>query len=97
MRWMPCVLMGALAAMSKLVRCYSELIRLPTWEERFRYLKLDGFVGVDTFGYDRYLNQALYSSQEWKAIKRKLIIRDGGTDLGVEGLGINYGLTLHHK
>lgn len=66
-------------------RCYSELIQLPTFEERFRYLKLDGQVGFDTFGYDRWLNQALYHSKEWKLVRDKIIVRDNGCDLGVPG------------
>ena len=57
-----------------IIRTYSELIKLPTFEERFQYLKLDGDVGVETFGFDRYLNQAFYSSDEWKSIRNQVII-----------------------
>ena len=78
------------------MRTYSELILLPTFKERFEYLKLDGIVGESTFGSNRWLNQKFYSSREWKEFKRGIIIRDHGCDLGIEGLDITYGLTLHH-
>lgn len=71
------------------IRSYSELIKLPTYEERFKYLQLNGAVGKDTFGYDRYLNQALYRSPEWKRFRRDIIIRDNGCDLACEGYEIN--------
>ena len=63
------------------MRTYSELILLPTFDERFEYLRLDGEVGKITFGYERYLNQLLYNSGEWKQRRRKAIIRDLGCDL----------------
>lgn len=67
------------------MKSYSELIRLKTFEERYEYLKLNGRVGEETFGYDRYVNQVLYSkSQEWKRVRRDVIIRDNGCDLGIE-------------
>lgn len=78
------------------IRTYSELIKLKTLEERFEYLKLDGQIGIATFGYDRYLNQAFYQSEPWKKIRREVIIRDDACDLGVEGFDINYKLTVHH-
>lgn len=62
------------------MRRYSELIELPTFEERFEYLRLDGEVGAETFGFDRYLNQAFYHSSEWKAIRRMIILRDNDGD-----------------
>lgn len=62
-------------------RCYSELIQLPTFEERFRYLQLKGTVGSETFGHSRYLNQALYRLPDWKSLRNKIIIRDNGCDL----------------
>ena len=65
-------------------RCYSELITLSTFEERFEYLRLDSIVGVDTFGFDRYLNQMIYKTNEWKFVRDEVIIRDNGCDLGVE-------------
>lgn len=78
------------------IRTYSELITLPTFEERYRYLRLAGRVGQDTFGFDRYLNQSLYHSQEWRDIRDFVIIRDNGCDLGVEGYEINGPVIIHH-
>lgn len=77
-------------------KCYSELIKLPTFEERFEYLKLDGVVGKATFGFDRYLNQLLYRSKEWQFTRRDILIRDGSCDLGVEGREIFGSYLLHH-
>ena len=79
-----------------IIRTYSELIKLPTFEERFQYLKLDGDVGVETFGFDRHLNQAFYSSDEWKSIRNQVIIRDNGCDLGIEGREIYKRIIIHH-
>ena len=78
------------------IRTYSELITLPTFEERYRYLRLAGRVGKDTFGFDRYLNQILYSSPEWKRTRDLIIIRDNGCDLGVEGYDIYGKILIHH-
>lgn len=78
------------------IRTYSELIRLPTFEERFRYLKLDGLVGKDTFGFDRYLNQEFYRSKEWKEVRDFVIVRDNGCDLGVDGYEIVGRIYIHH-
>lgn len=78
------------------VRSYSELITIPTFEARFEYLKLDGLVGEETFGFDRYLNQAFYRSQEWKAIRDFVIVRDLGCDLAVEGYEIHGKIYIHH-
>ena len=75
---------------------YSELIQLPTFEERFEYLRLDGSVGQATFGYDRYLNQILYNSPEWKRFRRDIIIRDNGCDLACEGYEIRGRIIIHH-
>ena len=77
-------------------RCYSELIRLNTFEERFEYLNLEGFVGADTFGRNRYLNQQFYSSDYWKRLRRDIIIRDLGCDLGLEGYLIYGKIIIHH-
>lgn len=66
------------------IRTYSELIKLPTFEERYRYLRLSGRVGEETFGFDRYLNQQFYKSDEWMSIRDYVIIRDNGCDLGIE-------------
>lgn len=78
------------------IRTYSELITLPTFQERFEYLKLDGKVGQDTFGFDRYLNQRFYSSGEWKRIRNKIILRDNGCDLGLDDYTIVGGIYIHH-
>lgn len=77
-------------------RTYSDLSKLKSFEERFDYLKLDGSVGEETFGFDRYLNQALYSSKEWKHVKNQVIIRDEGCDLGISGNKINRKAIIHH-
>lgn len=78
------------------IRTYSELITIPTFEERYKYLQLKGSVGKDTFGYDRYLNQLFYQTIEWKRLRRDLIIRDCGCDLGVEGYEIHGRIIIHH-
>ena len=75
---------------------YSELIKLPTFEERFEYLKLDGVVCQDTFGPYRYLYQDFLHSREWKAIQRQVLVRDGGLDLGCEGYEIRGKIFIHH-
>lgn len=80
----------------KIIRTYSELITMPTFEERFRYLKLGGKVGEDTFGFDRYLNQVFYRSAKWKEIRDYVIIRDNGCDLGMEGHEIHQRILVHH-
>ena len=77
-------------------RTYSELILLPSFKERFLYLKLDGVVGKETFGCNRWLNQELYHSAEWKRFKNKILIRDNGCDLGVEGFEIRGAAIIHH-
>lgn len=77
-------------------RTYSELILLPTLEERFDYLRLDGKVGEELFGYARYLNQVFYHSEHWKDAKRDVILRDGGYDLGVKGWKIMGSIYVHH-
>lgn len=80
-----------------IIRTYSELITLPTFEERFNYLKLDGKVGEETFGFDRYLNQQFYKNDpEWKEIRRYVIIRDNGCDLGIPGREIQKRILIHH-
>ena len=78
------------------VRSYSELITIPTFEARFEYLKLDGLVGEETFGFDRYLNQSFYRSQEWKSIRDFVIVRDLGCDLAIEGYEIHGKIYIHH-
>lgn len=78
------------------IRRYSEMICLPTFEERFEYLKLGGAVGVDTFGFDRYVNQVFYNSPEWKRIRDRVIIRDNGCDLGIADREIGRRVIIHH-
>lgn len=80
----------------KIIRSYSELIRLPTYLERFQYLQLSGKIGEETFGFDRYLNQILYRSPEWKRFRRDIILRDNGCDLACEGYEIIGKILVHH-
>lgn len=77
-------------------KSYSALLTLPTFEERFRYLKLDGDIGKETFGFDRYLNQVFYSTLEWKNFRRDMIVRDMGCDLGIPDREIPGIIILHH-
>lgn len=77
-------------------KTYSELILLPTHTERLRYLLLDGTVAAPTFGENRYLNQQLYRSYDWQRVRRMVIIRDNGNDLGVDGYSIENGILIHH-
>ena len=80
-----------------IIRTYSEMVKRPTFEERFRYLQLNGTVGQDTFGWDRYINQYLYQrSQKWKRVRDLVIIRDNGCDLGIEGREIYDRIIVHH-
>ena len=92
---MPCVVIAETVVLM-IIKSYSELIKIPTYKERFEYLKLDGIVGKDTFGYDRYLNQAFYNSPEWRRFRRDMIIRDNGCDLACEGYEIRGKIILHH-
>jgi len=78
------------------LRTYSELITLPTFEERFEYLKLNGKVGNDTFGFDRYLNQVFYRSKEWKRVRNQVILRDNGCDLAIDDRQIFDRIYIHH-
>lgn len=78
------------------IRTYSELITLPTFIERYEYLRLGGRVGAETFGFDRYLNQVFYRSKEWKSIRDHVITRDNGCDLGIEGREIPCKILIHH-
>ena len=77
-------------------RCYTELIQLPTFKERYEYLRIGGIVGQDTFGFDRYLNQRFYRSPEWKQVRRDVIIRDEGRDLAMEGYELHGNIFVHH-
>lgn len=78
------------------VKCYSELILLPTFEERLEYLRDVHKIGEDTFGFDRYLNQNFYKSPLWKRIRDQIIIRDDGCDLGIPGMTIFGKVYIHH-
>lgn len=78
------------------VKTYSELITIPSFLERFRYLKIGGQVGKETFGYDRYLNQILYKSGEWRRFRRDIILRDHGCDLACEGFDVYGKIIVHH-
>ena len=80
-----------------MIRTYSELIRISDFKGRFRYLQLYGKVGLDTFGFDRVFNQKFYGSKEWRQIRDKIIVRDLGCDLGIEGYEIiHQPIVIHH-
>lgn len=79
-----------------IIKSYSELITIPDFLERYRYLRIGGAVGKATFGYDRYLNQILYHSNEWKEFRRDIIIRDNGCDLASDGYDIFHRALVHH-
>ena len=87
--------------MNSKIRTYSELITIPTFIERYRYLRLGGKVGEETFGFDRYLNQQFYKSDEWLRVRDYVILRDTGRndycqDLGVDGYDIRGRILIHH-
>ena len=77
-------------------RTYTELLKLETFEERYRYLRLGGIVGEETFGFDRFLNQTFYKSPEWKKVRDYVILRDNGCDLGIPGREIYGKVLIHH-
>lgn len=79
-----------------IVRSYSELVRLETFEERYDYLKLGGGIGISTFGFDRHLNQRFYASKEWQDARRHVLIRDNGCDLGVPDHLVPEKPLIHH-
>lgn len=78
------------------IRTYSELIQISDYYDRFEYLKIGGKIGFETFGYDRYLNQILYASPEWRKFRDAIIIRDNGCDIAMPGFEIHDRLTVHH-
>ena len=82
--------------MIMIIRTYSELSKLKTFEERYRYLRLNGKVGEETFGFDRWLNQRFYKDPEWLSIRDKIIIRDNGCDLGIKDRKITGRIIVHH-
>lgn len=79
-----------------ITKTYSELIRLPTFKERYRYLRIGGSIGEYTFGAERYLNQAFYKSKEWRKIRDEVIVRDNGCDLAFEDFDIFDQIVVHH-
>ena len=79
-----------------MIRTYSELSQMASFKDRFEYLRLDGAVGTETFGFDRYINQQFYRSQDWKRIRNEIIVRDNGCDLGIEGFEIYGRIYIHH-
>lgn len=78
------------------IKCYSELMLLPTFQARYQYLRLNGEVGKETFGFDRYMNQFFYRSPEWRRVRDLVITRDEGCDLGVPGREIFGRIIIHH-
>lgn len=80
----------------RMTRTYSELIAIPDFHSRYRYLKLYGAVGESTFGFDRFINQEFYRSREWKRTRREVILRDNGCDMGVSGYEIYDRIIVHH-
>lgn len=82
--------------MTKIIRTYSELCELETFEDRFEYLRLGGAVGQETFGFERYLNQVFYKSREWRSLRDQVILRDNACNLGVEGYDIIGRVYVHH-
>lgn len=79
-----------------MTKTYLEMLQFDTFDERFAYLYLGGSVGVSTFGFNRYINQSLYKSQEWKEFRNQIIFRDKGCDLGIEGYEIHDHILIHH-
>lgn len=79
-----------------MIKSYDALILLDTIEDRYKYLRIGGGVGYETFGFDRYLNQGFYQSTEWKRVRNEVISRDNGCDLGLEGYEINGRILIHH-
>jgi hypothetical protein len=78
------------------IKCYSELVLLPTFRDRYEYLRLNGAVGKETFGFDRYMNQFFYRSPEWRRVRDQVIARDEGCDLGIPGREIFRRPIIHH-
>lgn len=78
------------------LRTYSEMLQFETFEERYEYLSLQGVVGQQTFGFDRWINQQFYTSKAWRTLRRDIIVRDESCDLGVPGYDIHNRLIVHH-
>lgn len=97
MLWKPCDHMAVMEEVkTEMIRTYSELRKIKTFNGRYEYLRLFGRVGKSTFGFDRYLNQMFYTSDRWRASRDDVIIRDNGCDLGIEGYDIFDMITVHH-
>ncbi len=79
-----------------MIRRYSELVKLKTFKERYEYLRVRSAIGESTFGFERFLNQACYTSKRWRAVRDKVSVRDNGCDLGVEGHDIYDRIIIHH-
>lgn len=79
-----------------MIRCYTDLKQIESFIERYQYLKINGTVGEQTFGIDRWVNQQLYKSQRWKRTRSQIIIRDNGCDLGIEGHELENYIVIHH-
>ena len=78
------------------MKTYSQLIQIPDFLDRYRYLKIGGGVGEETYGFERWLNQEFYHSDAWKSLRHKVIIRDNGNDLGCDGFQIGGRIIIHH-
>lgn len=78
------------------LRTYSEMVTMSSFVDRFDYLRLEGSVGAETFGFDRHINQTFYRSTEWQAVRRHVILRDGECDLAVPGHEVHHGMVIHH-
>lgn len=88
--------MAVMSAKMKIIRTYSGLRQISSFQNRYDYLRLGGLVGESTFGFDRYLNQALYTSRRWRSARDTVIIRDNGCDLGIDGYQLGPGIVVHH-
>lgn len=78
------------------MKSYSELIRIPTYDERLKYAYIGGGIGDETFGFDRFLNQKLYNSAEWRQLRNEIIVRDNGCDLACKGYDLFDRILIHH-
>ena len=82
--------------MTEQIRCYSELSRINVFEDRYNYLRLQSSVGIETFGFDRWMNQVFYTSAHWRRVRNEVILRDNGCDLGIEGYEVHDRIYVHH-
>lgn len=96
MRSKRCGLTAVCKQSQTMYKSYSELVAIPNFVDRFEYLKLDGYVGSETFGFDRYINQVLYNSSEWRNFRRDIIIRDNSCDLAHPDYQLNGFILIHH-